>query len=231
MKNKHTLWLIAFGVLSALHLWAVWAGQQTWVYWTKPWLMPLLGVWFALEMPVAGKFARNTLLSALAFATAGDALLMFAGGPAGALFFLLGLGAFLLTHFFYTGFFFAKDRRHNGFLMKKPFWALPLIALTGGLMVWLWPDIPAKFQVPVIIYAVMITAMALSVVNLYNQVSPAVFRVLLAGALLFLVSDSLLAVNKFGHAFEEARLAVMTTYLGGQFLLISGANRMLHRAQ
>lgn len=227
MKNKHTAWLIAFGILGALHLWAVWAEQQTWVYWTKPWLMPLLGVWFALEIPGAGKFARNTLLSALAFATAGDVLLMFAGRPAGALFFLLGLGAFLLTHFFYTGFFFAKDRRHNGFLRKKPLWGLPLIALTGGLMAWLWPDIPAEFQAPVIIYAATITAMALSVVNLYNQVSPAVFRVLFSGALLFLLSDSLLAVNKFGHAFEGAGLAVMATYLGGQFLLISGARRML----
>lgn len=226
MNNKHFGWLIAFGVVAALAMWAAWKSNVALHYWTKPWPMPILGIWFALETSRVRKFARNTLLSALGFATVGDVLLMFANGPSGALFFLLGLGAFLFTHIFYTGYFFSKDRRKHGFLRKSPPWGLPIPLCTAGLVWWLWPDIPAAFDVPVIIYAAAITAMALSVVHLYGQVSAGVFRLLLAGALLFLLSDSLLAINKFGHPFPAAGIAVLSTYYLGQLGLILGARQM-----
>ncbi|HNM27623.1 MAG TPA: lysoplasmalogenase family protein, partial [Saprospiraceae bacterium] len=64
-----------------------------------------------------------------------------------------------------------------------------------------------------------------SVINLNRQVQQPIFSQLLAGALLFVLSDSLIAINKFGHPFNGARLMIMVTYLLGQFLLVSGARR------
>lgn len=225
MKNKHVLWLLAFVAVSVFEIFSELSANMPLRMWTKPLLMPLLGIWFAFETTRMRKFARNTILSALALSALGDTLLLFTEGPSGPLFFLLGLGAFLFAHFFYTGYFFSKDKRRNGFLKKNPQWALPALAWSSGLLWWLWPDIPEAMRLPVAVYTLTITAMLLSVVNLYGQVPYAVFTQLLVGALLFVASDSLLAINKFGHPFDWSRLAIMTTYLGAQFLLVSGARK------
>jgi uncharacterized membrane protein YhhN len=43
-----------------------------------------------------------------------------------------------------------------------------------------------------------------------------------AGALLFVCSDSLLAINKFGQPFRFAGLLIMFTYCLAQFLIVWG---------
>jgi len=45
---------------------------------------------------------------------------------------------------------------------------------------------------------------------------------ILTGALLFIISDSLLAINKFIHPFDFANLLVMMSYAFAQLLLITG---------
>ena len=77
-------------------------------------------------------------------------------------------------------------------------------------------------KLPVTVYAGIISVMALSVLNLKGKVTDSVFWTLLAGAMLFLISDSSLAVAKFGKAFDGARLTIMVTYIGGQYLLVRG---------
>lgn len=226
MKNKRTLWLFAFFAVSMIELWAEMSANTFLRNISKPLLMPILSIWFAVETTHIRKFARNTILTALGFSTLGDILLMFSSeGASGPLFFLLGLGAFLIAHFFYTGYFFSKDKRQNGFLKKQPQWAIPSLVFVAALLWWLWPDIPESMRLPVALYGLTITAMSLSVINLNRQVSQPVFRELLAGALLFVLSDSLIAVNKFGHPFNGARLMIMVTYLLGQYFLVSGARR------
>jgi uncharacterized membrane protein YhhN len=42
------------------------------------------------------------------------------------------------------------------------------------------------------------------------------------GAILFMVSDSLIAITKFLSGFDLAGLAIMSTYMGAQFLIIEG---------
>ncbi|MCC7505722.1 MAG: lysoplasmalogenase, partial [Saprospiraceae bacterium] len=89
----------------------------------------------------------------------------------------------------------------------------------------LWPDVPQAMRLPVVFYAFTITAMTLSVINLRGQVNSAVHNQLLTGAFLFLISDSILAINKFGHSFDGARMLIMVTYILGQYFLVSGARK------
>jgi uncharacterized membrane protein YhhN len=217
-------WHIAFFCVAALNLFAETAGLQNLIFCTKPLLMPLLLVGLARDTAgVPHKFLRHATLGGLAFATLGDTLLMFPG----ALFFLLGLGAFLLTHLFYIGGFWSIANLRNGFLRLQPWWALPMLAYPIALLYLLWAGIPIGMKLPVALYASVISGMALSVVNLWGKVSRPIFWMLLAGALLFVLSDSLIAIGKFGQAFPGARWAVMLTYLAGQFLLVEGARRVL----
>jgi uncharacterized membrane protein YhhN len=48
------------------------------------------------------------------------------------------------------------------------------------------------------------------------------------GALLFLLSDSLIAENKFNSPVPNARIIIMVTYIGGQFLIVKGVRDTLN---
>ena len=82
-------------------------------------------------------------------------------------------------------------------------------------------------KLPVRIYAIVISFMFLMAMHmLYIKNKTAGFR-LMAGALLFVISDSILAVNKFYQPFETAGLFVMATYGLAQLFLMEGAIRYI----
>lgn len=218
----------AFWGLAALEIFAESTGHRALVYWIKPLLMPTLALWlFFATQHRPPSFLRRTVLAGLGFSTAGDTLLMFAGGPSGALFFMLGLGAFLLAHVCYIGGFQSIANFKNGGLRRQPAVVLPFILFLAFFLWYLHPGIPQGMGGPVNLYAVVITTMALSAWNTKDKVDTAVFYALFSGALLFMLSDSLIAVNKFRLPFPGAGTWIMLTYLAGQYLIIRGVARFL----
>lgn len=230
MEKTSLPWLIAFFVLCAVELVAEGIGLQALVYATKPLLMPVLALWFIRRTAGIRRFLRHTLVVGLALSTVGDVLLMFSGGAYGALFFLLGLAAFLCTHMCYLGGFLTEVNLRNGFLRANPVWVAPFAVFLVAFVSWLWPGIPDGMRLPVAAYAGVISGMAMGVVNLRGHVRGAVFSTALAGALLFMLSDSLIAVHKFGHPFPGARVIIMVTYLAGQWLIARGISEHLRWA-
>lgn len=222
MKN---VWLPVFILIALVHMAAVVLGHKLLIFTTKPFLMPLLGIWLAVETShQPPRYLKKMMFAGLAFATLGDMLLLFGEQP---FFFMLGLAAFLFTHLSYIGGFSSISNLDKGYLRKQPVWILPFIGFAAALVVWLWPGIPGATKLPVGIYAVVITCMALSVLNLKNSISDQSFRQLFAGALLFMLSDSLIAISRFGGAFNYPAWLVMSTYLAGQFLIINGVRHVL----
>lgn len=224
MKN---LSVIAFFVVALAHLSSNMMPDRELSMLSKPLLMPLLAIWLATETRhVEGNvFLRRAIFAALIFSTLGDVFLMFPGG----MFFLLGLGSFLIAHICYIAAFRSLARFDNGYLRQNPWWALPFLAFACLLLWGLWEGIPVEMKIPVATYAGIISIMALSVVNLKGKEEPAIFWLLYSGAVLFLISDSSLAVEKFGQGFYGSRLLVMLTYLGAQFLLVKGAIGLLRQ--
>lgn len=224
LNMKHLPLLIFFAV-SLLNLLGVATANDTLIYISKPLLMPALMVWLIVETNHHGEFTfrRRSVIGALVFSTLGDVLLMFAG----EIFFILGLFCFLLAHVFYIGAFAAIANHKNGFLTRNPAWVLPFVAFPVLLLYFLWSGIPVGMKIPVVAYAGVISAMALSVVNLKGKVADSIFWPMLAGAVLFLISDSLIAVAKFGQPFDGERVAIMATYILGQFLLVRGVVEVL----
>ena len=220
MKN---LARIVFFAVVLLHLLGIALANQTLVQFSKPLLMPTLAGWLllAVHRDQRSTFLFRAVMGALVFSTLGDVLLMFSG----PLFFLLGLFSFLLAHVFYIGAFVSVAGFKNGFLARNPLWSLPFLTFPALLLVFLWDGIPAGMRVPVAIYAGVIAVMALSVLNLKGKIAGPAFTSLFAGALFFMLSDSLLALNKFGQAFEGAGMAIMVTYILGQFLLVRGVEQ------
>lgn len=230
MEKKSTPWLLAYLLLSVVEIIAETLPWDTLVYCTKPLLMPVLAIWLLHRTPGIRRFLRQTLLAGLLFSMLGDVFMMFASGPYGTLFFLLGLGSFLCTHLCYLGGFFSEVRPEKGFLRRHPYWILPFVIFLVVFLSWLWPGIPAGLQWPVVAYAGIISLMAMSVLNMRgHHVVPAVLNSMLAGALLFMLSDCLIALLRFGQAFPGGRPAVLLTYLLGQWLIIRGGAQLLRR--
>ena len=159
-------------------------------------------------------------LAGLGFCWAGDVLLMLDG----ELFFMLGLVAFLLGHVFYI----LAYRQHSyadsteGLLnTQKIRFSLPILLAGTGLVVVLQPKLGA-LQLPVMIYAVVIIIMVMNALFRFGKTSPASFWMVFGGALLFQVSDSVLAVNKFHSAIAMGNFWIMLTYIAAQGLIVRG---------
>ncbi len=229
MEKNSWLWLAAFALLSAIELTAEVLDHATLIYLTKPLLMPVLAIWLIRRTPGIRRFLRHTLVAGLLFSMLGDIWMMFSRGSYGPFFFLAGLGSFLITHLCYTGGWLSEVGWKNGFLRRQPYWIAPFALFLLVFLGWLWPGIPSGMYTPVTAYAVVISAMSLSIVNVRGSVGSDVFENMLAGALLFMLSDCLIAVQKFSQPFPGARIIIMLTYLLGQWLLMRGAALHLRR--
>ncbi len=160
----------------------------------KSLLMPglMLLVWSAGP----GIPRRGWLFAALFASWLGDLLLMLPGNQ----FFLFGLASFFVAHVFYLLVFqVGMLLRPGGLLRIRPWMALPFLGFAGALLGLLWEGIPADMRLSVCAYAGVISLMALAAWGKSRAFSAPWAGLLMAGALLFLLSDSLIALGKFGQ--------------------------------
>ena len=168
--------------------------------------------------------ARSRLfLVALFFCWLGDVFLIFQSTD--PLFFIGGLASFLVGHIVYIFCYrqlqiIPSSKELLG--SQKVRFAFPIILAGTGLVTILYPLLGA-LRIPVMIYAWAITLMALTALFRYGRTNSTSFLLIFIGAVLFMVSDSLLAINKFHHAFSAAGALVMLTYSVAQFLIVEGA--------
>jgi uncharacterized membrane protein YhhN len=128
--------------------------------------------------------------------------------------FVQGLVSFLVAHLCYiAAFVFAGERA------AVYAWAVPPLLLYGGLMMWwLWPAL-GRMKAPVIIYMLVILLMGLTALSRYVVTKQNGGLLAALGALLFIASDSILAVNKFRGRFRLAQLLILSTYFTAQWLI------------
>jgi uncharacterized membrane protein YhhN len=134
--------------------------------------------------------------------------------------FMLGLVCFLLTHVLYVIVFFRTPGRNLP--PKKFFYSVIPVLLYGLVLLYVLYDDLGEMKIPVIIYTSVILAMVAAAINRIEKVNSTSFYLVLIGAVLFLSSDSMLAIDKFSHPFQFASPMIMFTYIGGQFLIVIG---------
>ena len=171
---------------------------------TKP--LPLIAMMVLLR-PVT--FYSKFVFIALLFSVIGDLLLEFNTSM-----FVFGLIAFLLAHIAYTTAFLKRSRK----LMAIPF---VLLMGYGAVVYWLLYPGLGKMALPVLIYIVVILIMSWRSMAQNDYDKKAVFAV--AGSLLFVVSDSLIAFNKFYVEIQYAHYLIMISYWAAQGLLFYSA--------
>jgi uncharacterized membrane protein YhhN len=181
-------------------------------------IIPSLIVFFLINRGRIYYKEDKYIIAALIFSWIGDVLLQIQNG--GDTLFLLGLISFLLTHIFYTIVFFGTKGEFI-FLKTKRLLMLVII-LYGALTIYTIMPGLGNLQIPVTIYGIIITGMVIAALSRFGKVNDVSYLLVFLGAVLFLISDSFIAINRFKQAFPIAGLLVMLTYISGQFMIISG---------
>lgn len=168
-------------------------------------LKPLTTV-FIIGLALAGEAEaaryQYWIAAALALSLAGDICLMFPGNR----WFIGGLGSFLLAHLAFAA----------AFLLgvgsaEPPGWLAAVLFYGVGLLLVLLPR-AGRLKVPVLLYCVVLSAMVFTAAVRHAGIgSPEALRAL-CGALLFMVSDSLLGWRRFVGEFPHAQALILSTY-------------------
>jgi uncharacterized membrane protein YhhN len=213
MKKLRFYFLLYF-IFTIADLLFIYFNQPQLRWFTKPLLMPLLFfvVWNN----------RNTIqhykwmLAGLALSWAGDILLQMKG------LFIPGLISFLLAHVCYISYFMQLGKSKKGLLQQQPLIGLPVLIYILIFLWLLYPFLDA-LKIPVTVYGITIGTMLLMSINTKQRVNSAAAVLFFNGALQFVISDSILAVNLFALSNMALSLCVMATYASAQYLLVKGS--------
>jgi len=219
--NKSS-WIILFIVILFADLFAVYTNNETLRYITKPLLMPLLIIYFLANTNSFSSSLKKWVVLALLFSWTGDVLLMFESMNGN--FFIFGLAAFLIAHVFYIVLF---DQIRIKDKIKQSLIPLLPIAIYYILLISLLQPRLGEMKKPVSIYGLIISIMLSFSIDLWRLKDRQVSFYIILGALFFIISDSLLAINKFYQSFENAGIAIMFTYGIAQLLITLGAVRYI----
>lgn len=217
--NNKTIRLLSiiYLLLTVADILSIQFGYYDITFWVKPMLMPVLILMILQSKTLA--LGKWLLINGLFFSFLGDVFLLYEFKN--ALFFIFGLAAFLITHICYIIYFLQIKSQQVSLLKIKP-WLIVLIAAYGiGLVTILYSSLD-DLKIPVMVYALVICVMLVCSLHVFYKTGRPANVCFVMGALLFVMSDSLLAINKFLLPFQLAGLFVMLTYCTAQYLIVSG---------
>jgi uncharacterized membrane protein YhhN len=201
---------ILFFTISALEILAGTFGFREGVYITKPLIMLSIGIFYYFQRKGNLKNHDKIMLVAFFFSMLGDILLMLGKEE----FFKFGLGSFMITHLCFIRVFYSQNGRTNLYVR--------LAIFIFGTIVFsiIKNQVSSGLLVPVIIYLLAISIMAICALE--RKVNPESYRMVLIGAVLFMISDSLIAIDKFAFSIPYPTLLIMGTYVLAQYFIAVG---------
>jgi len=218
VKNKKgQLLSILFWVLTLADIIAIQFNLLDVHFFVKPLLIPVLMV--LLVYSKVNSAGKGLLLIGLFFSFLGDVFLLYE--YKNSMFFIFGLASFLITHICYIIYFLKIKSVQTSLLRQQP-WLAALVAAYGcSLVMLLYPGL-GDLKIPVIVYAAVICCMLLCSLHVFYKTGRPANVYFITGALFFVISDSLLAVNKFLNPFPIAGVLIMFTYCAAQFFIVKG---------
>lgn len=191
--------IVAIAVSAGLDILAEAFGRRRAVYFLKPLTTSLIVVLAASVPPPASGYYRAAVVLGLLFSLAGDVFLMLPRDR-----FVAGLASFLVAHLCYIAAFTSGGGR------LSPFAGALLLAWGAVLLARVWTRL-GSLRVPVALYASVLLVMAWTAIAARSTAA--------IGAILFVVSDSALAFERFGRKHRWGQLMVLSTYFAAQLLI------------
>lgn len=195
------------------------ADAWRWLHWLAKPLATALVIAAALAWPPITSRYRRRIVAGLICSLLGDVLLMW---PADL--FVAGLLAFLAGHLCFIAGFLGDSR----FGTRPRAWLGCLLVAAANLAL-LWPSIPPALRVPVAVYALVLSSMgAQALGRAWTHAGSALAqpsRRAAIGAVLFMLSDSLLAWNRFHGALPLALAWVLGSYYAALWFIARSVAR------
>ncbi len=207
-QTKIIIPTVLFFIAAIADIWGIITVNETMKTIAKPMLLTLLAVVYLASV----KKPIFWYVLGMFFCFVGDVLLMFEG----ANFFMFGLSVFLLAHVVYikvTSSFLPKD-----LTVKMISSAFPFVLFFAILMYLIYPNL-GKMLLPVVVYGITISTFGAVAFLNYRSEKSTENLWLFVGAILFILSDSLIAVNKFFEPNEIHGVSIMVSYILAQFLI------------
>ena len=184
---------------------------------------PLIMVWITAYFMLFKRKKAFTwpVLMAFFFSWAGDNFLMFS--ERNELFFFAGVGGFFIAQLAYI-YTFARysEGGGKGYLQRQPVKGLLFLAYAAGIFYLLYPGLEGMLKPVVLVYALSLTGMSMMALNRHTRVNHRSFLLVFVGSVLFVLSDTLLAIHKFYLEFWQAGFWIMATYISAQYLIMRG---------
>jgi len=174
----------------------------------KPLILLSLLVLYSVSVSKRNKF----YVLALIFSFFGDVFLLFSG----ELYFIVGLGSFLIAHILFIKIVLNRIQKSTVLNIIKSI--IPFFILLVVLLSFLYSSLN-ELLIPVIIYGITITTFGVVAMLDYLNTKSMKSLIMLVGAIVFIASDSILAINKFYQPNEFLAISVMVTYIVAQYFI------------
>ena len=209
--------LLAAGAIAG----ALLGGPWLWLhYLCKPLTTLLILSLVVCAAPVPSARFRRLVVVGMVFSLVGDVFLMLPQDL-----FVPGLLAFLVAHLCFIVAFF-----HGGTWMARLGATVVYAVIAAANLALLLPEVPPPLHVPVLAYVCVLAVMAAfaaarawALRHEPTLAKPA--RAAALGGVLFVLSDSLLAWDKFGVGMQLAPLLVLASYYGALWCIARSVGR------
>ena len=205
MTTMQKTWFIIFGAFAVLFIGLLPFEPYPGNFVVKA--LPAISLAVLAFIAISGSRGK-LLFTSLLFCAAADIALELAAGK----YFVAGLGLFLVAHILFI-ITFSRDFKFK----KSKIPVIVLLIVYSKMMAFVMTPFLKEMAIPVYIYMTAITLM-----GIFASLRAARNDFTLYGAISFIVSDSVLAINKFMMPVPAADYAVMITYYLALFLIVYG---------
>lgn len=233
--------LIRYAILlvSVIEIYAEFIHNSKLVFFTKPLVLPLIAFYFFSSVKGSLNTVHKLMLAAFLFSWFGDIFLMLTpetaddkaimGISKNKNYFLGGLSSFLVTQIlFITSYRKSIDNQASANSLKK-FYYLPFFIFWIVMLAVILPPLQSNVEkqaatIPVIIYSGMLVSMAATALSRFGKTNAQSFWLTFIGACVFLISDSLIAINflALSEPSYYAGFAIFSTYAIAEYLIANG---------
>ena len=214
MKKTSIVLTLMAAVSAIVHIWAEYYDLRIQIYIFKPTTMVCILVIAFLRAKEAHAFYSFAVIAGLICSLAGDIFLMLPSDR-----FVPGLISFLIAHLFYIAAF------TYGRKIRFAPWLLVPFVLYGLLIYGILAPYLGPLKLPVAVYIVVILVMAWRAWERWSSTAEKTAMFAFLGALLFIISDSVLVINRFRDSFAVARALNLSTYFAAQWLIAHSINK------
>jgi uncharacterized membrane protein YhhN len=177
-------------------------------YTFKPLSTIIIIVFTVFQNPEISELYKYLIITGFIFSLAGDIFIMLPNDK-----FIQGIGSFFIAHIIFI-IAFANDVG----LSFNWLWLIPLLVYAGIFLKFIFPK-TGELKIPVIVYTIVIIVFLWQAIGRCCITNNNSGTYALIGAILFVVSDSILAYTRFLKEYKVSSLLIHSTYWGALFFL------------